>query len=155
MQVLIENYKSIWASAFKKLNEDWLKKYFVVEPYDHEVLSNPETYILDKGGQIYFVTENGEPKGTVSLMYNEYGELEMTKMGVDESTQGKGYGNLLIQHCIQEAERMGADDLILYSNTLLEPAIHLYRKFGFEEVPVDASQYKRCNIKMIRKLSYV
>lgn len=131
---------------------DWLEKYFVAEAYDIEVLSNPEKYIMEKGGDIYFITEGGIPKGTVALMYNEYGELELTKMGVDESAQGKGYGNLLIQHCIEKAKEMGAKDLILYSNTKLSPAIHLYKKFGFSEVPVEKSEYARCNIKMIKNL---
>lgn len=131
---------------------DWLEKYFVAEPYDVEVLSNPEKYILEKGGNIYFVAEEGIPKGAVALMNNEYGELELTKMGVDESAQRKGYGNLLIQHCIQKAREIGVKDLILYSNTKLSPAIHLYKKFGFVEVPVEKSEYARCDIKMIKSL---
>lgn len=131
---------------------DWLEKYFVAEPYDVEVLSNPEKYILEKGGNIYFVAEDGIPKGAVALMNNEYGELELTKMGVDESAQGKGYGNLLIQHCIDKAKEMGGKDLILYSSTKLSPAIHLYKKFGFVEIPVEKSEYARCDIKMIKSL---
>ena len=96
--------------------------------------------------------ENGIPKGTVALMYNEYNELEFTKMAVDESSQGKGYGNMLMQHCIDKATEMGAEDLILYSNTKLNPAISMYKKFEFVEVPVEKSEYARCNIKMIKKL---
>jgi GNAT superfamily N-acetyltransferase len=115
----ILSYRKEWAPYFKQLNMDWLEKYFVAEPYDIEVLSNPKKYILDKGGNIYFIAEDGIPKGTVALMNNEYGELELTKMGVDESVQGKGYGGQLIQHCIDEAKKLGAEDLILYSNTKL------------------------------------
>lgn len=85
-------------------------------------------------------------------MYNEYGELEFTKMAVEESSKGKGFGNLLMQHCIDKAKQMGSENLILYSNTKLNPAISLYKKFGFEEIPVEKSEYERCNIKMIRKI---
>ena len=149
----ILEYKEEWATAFKQLNIDWLEKYFVVEPYDDEVLSNPDKYILDKRGRIFFAVENGKPIGTAALMYNEYGELELTKMAVDDSAKGKGYGKLLMQKCISTAKEMGEDNLILYSNTKLSPAINLYYKSGFEEVPVEKSEYARCNIKMIRRLA--
>ncbi len=151
MEIL--EYKEEWAPYFKQLNIDWLEKFFVVEPYDNEVLSNPDKYILDKGGKIFFAVENNIPVGTVALMYNEYGELELTKMAVDDSAKGKGYGKMLMQHCIKEAKAMGEEILILYSNTKLNPAISLYYKSGFEEVPVEKSEYARCNIKMIRRLA--
>ncbi|MGB5026417.1 MAG: hypothetical protein WBO44_13765 [Saprospiraceae bacterium] len=38
--------------------------------------------------------------------------------------------------------------LILYSNTQLGSAIHLYRKYGFEEAALEAGLYERANIKM-------
>ena len=148
----IISYQPKYAEDFKNLNIAWLEKYFVVEPYDLEVLSFPEKYILEKGGNIYFAVENGKAIGTFALMYNEYGELEFTKMAVDETVQGKGFGNLLMQHCINEAKKMGGEELVLYSNTSLKPAINLYEKFGFIEIPVGNSEYARCNIKMKKQL---
>jgi GNAT superfamily N-acetyltransferase len=150
--VVIENFKKEYAVAFRDLNMAWLQEFFVAEPYDIEVLSNPEKYILDKGGDIYFVVENGLPVGTVALMYNKYNELEFTKMAVDPTRQGKGYGKLLMNHCIDEARKMGASELILYSNTKLNPAITLYRTSGFEEIDIENSEYERCNIKMVKQL---
>jgi N-acetylglutamate synthase-like GNAT family acetyltransferase len=150
--VVIENFKKEYATAFRDLNMAWLQEFFVAEPYDIEVLSKPEKYILDKGGDIYFVVENGLPIGTVALMYNKYNELEFTKMAVDPKMQGKGYGKLLMNHCIDEARKMGASELILYSNTKLNPAIELYRTSGFEEIDIENSEYERCNIKMVKML---
>jgi N-acetylglutamate synthase-like GNAT family acetyltransferase len=149
--VVIENFKKEYALAFRDLNMAWLQEFFVAEPYDIEVLSNPEKYILDKGGDIYFVVENGLPIGTVALMYNKYNELEFTKMAVDPKMQGKGYGKLLMNHCIDQAQKMGASELILYSNTKLNPAIELYRTSGFEEIDIENSEYERCNIKMVKR----
>lgn len=140
------------AEDFKTLNEAWLEQFFVIEPYDHEVLSDPSKYILNKGGNIYFALENERAIGTFALMYNNLQELEFTKMAVADSEKGKGYGNLLMQHCIDEAKKMGCKTLYLYSNTQLVPAINLYKKFGFIEVPVEQSAYERCNIKMIKHL---
>jgi N-acetylglutamate synthase-like GNAT family acetyltransferase len=149
--VVIENFKKEYALAFKDLNMAWLQEFFVAEPYDIEVLSNPEKYILDKGGDIYFVVENGLPIGTVALMYNKYNELEFTKMAVDPKMQGKGYGKLLMNYCIDQAQKMGASELILYSNTKLNPAIELYRTSGFVEIDIENSEYERCNIKMVKR----
>ena len=148
----IISFQPKYAEDFKTLNTAWLEKYFVVEPYDLEVLSNPEKYILNKGGNIYFAIENEKAIGTFALMYNKYGELEFTKMAVEDDFKGKGYGNLLMQHCIDEAKKMNCENLFLYSNTKLEPAINLYRKFGFLEIPVEKSEYERCNIKMLKKI---
>ena len=69
-------------------------------------------------------------------------------MAVAESFQGKNIGNRLMEFAIAKATELKAAKIILYSNTKLIPAIHLYRKYGFVEVPVISSGYKRCNIKM-------
>lgn len=150
--ITISNYKEEYAKAFKEFNMAWLEKYFTPEAYDIEVLSNPDKYIINKSGKIYFVLENNIPVGTVALMYNDSDELEFTKMAVVETSQGKGFGKLLLECCIENAIKMGAKELILYSNTKLITAIQLYRKFGFIEIPVGNSAYKRADIKMIKKL---
>lgn len=50
-------YQKEFALDFKSLNIEWLKHLFYVESYDLEVLSNPEQYIINKGGHIFFATE--------------------------------------------------------------------------------------------------
>lgn len=58
--VEIIGFKDELAKYFTHLNLAWLKKYFVIEPMDHEMLSNPKEYIIDKGGHIYFSIVDGE-----------------------------------------------------------------------------------------------
>lgn len=148
MEIKIIKYLPEYKKYFKEFNIAWLEKYFYVEEYDNEVLSNPEKYILDKGGMIYFLLENDIPMGTFAIMYNSLNELELTKMGMKEEAKGKGYGNEMLKFCIEEVKKENKKELFLYSNTSLGPAIHLYKKYGFEEIPVESSEYKRCNIKM-------
>jgi len=136
------------SGSFKELNIHWLKKYFVVEPIDEEMLSQPRQYIIDKGGHIFFAKVNDEIAGTFALMKTTESEYELSKMAVDEKFQGKKIGNQLLDFCIRKAKELGAKKLILYSNTILGPAIHLYEKYGFMEVPMGNSEYKRSNIKM-------
>jgi hypothetical protein len=67
--------------------------------------------------------------------------------------QGKKIGNSMLEFCFQESVKLNAKKLILFSNTLLQPAIHLYKKYGFVEVPIGNVAYKRANIKMEKFLS--
>ena len=141
-------YTDALKEHIKTLNVEWLEKYFSVEPNDVISLSNPKEEILDKGGYIYYATVDGAVAGTVSLLRIADTEFELGKMAVSGNYQGLGLGNILMQHCINEAQRLGIKKLILFSNTSLGPAIHLYRKYGFVEAAFEPGHYKRSNIKM-------
>lgn len=71
-------------------------------------------------------------------------------MAVTPTVQGKGFGYAIARHALQRAKAMGAKRVYLESNTLLTPAIALYRKLGFTELNEgdDSSPYSRCNIQM-------
>ena len=43
---------------------------------------------------------------------------------------------------------MGIPDQYLETNSILEPAVNLYRKLGFKDVAGGASPYCRCNVQM-------
>jgi GNAT superfamily N-acetyltransferase len=133
---------------FKDFNVAWLEKYFFVEPIDEEIFSDPVGYILDKGGYIFFAKYGSEIAGTCALIKLGNGEYELAKMAVDEKFQGKKIGHRLIEVTIEKARELGLQKIMLYSNTKLQPAIHLYKKFGFVEVPITNFGYKRSNIKM-------
>lgn len=132
----------------KTLNLEWLKKHFIVEPKDEIVLSDPQGQIIDKGGMIFYAKYNNDIVGTVSLMKIDNTTYELSKMAVTDSVQGLGVGKELILHCLAVAEEKGIEKLILYSNRKLLPAIHLYKKFGFIEVPLEGGVYVRADIKM-------
>jgi GNAT superfamily N-acetyltransferase len=122
-----------------------------MEPVDVEVLQHPDQYIIEKGGAILMGTSNGEIAGTVALKFVDNNIYEFTKMAVDEKYRGQKIGRALGEEAIRKAKKLGAQKIILYSNTILAPAIELYRKLGFVEVPVDGP-YKRSNIKMELKV---
>jgi N-acetylglutamate synthase-like GNAT family acetyltransferase len=140
-----ENYKE----AIKILNYEWLEKYFEIEPNDIVQLSNPQVEILNKGGKIYFALHDDDVVGTVSLLKVSNEEFELAKMAVTEKCKSAGIGKLLMEHCIAEAKKLNAKKLTLVSNTKLEAAIHLYRKYGFVEIQLPTDMhYKRGNIMM-------
>ena len=148
MDIEIVGYRDDLAQYFTSLNIAWLERFFVVEPIDHEMLSNPKKFIIDKNGFIFFAKANGKIAGTFALIKIEDGIYELSKMAVEESFIGRKIGNKMLNFCLEEAKRLKADKIILYSNTKLEPAIHLYKKFGFKEIPLDDPEYERANIKM-------
>lgn len=149
----IISYENEYAKYFYDFNIEWLKTYFYVEPYDEEVLSKPEKYIINKGGYIFFAKLNDTIVGTVALMPTKDGLFELTKMAVSPKFRGYKIGQKLMQHCISFSKEIGLESLILYSNSVLENAIYIYRKYGFIEVPVEKnSPYKRSDIKMVLKL---
>jgi GNAT superfamily N-acetyltransferase len=145
--VKILDYGSEHQPFFEKFNRDWIEKYFWMEPLDYEVLRYPEEHILKPGGKILMAVCGNEVAGTVALKLVEPGVYEFTKMAVDAKFRGRKVGQALAHAAIESASKLGAKKIILYSNTVLEPAISLYRKIGFEEIPVDGP-YKRSNIKM-------
>jgi ribosomal protein S18 acetylase RimI-like enzyme len=137
----------------KTLNLEWLQKYFRVEEKDTLTLSNPQEEIIDKGGMIFYARYNNEILGTFSLMKVDDTTYELSKMAVSDKAQGLGIGNKLLVHCMAVAEENNIKKLVLYSNRILLPALHLYEKFGFIEVPLGNVTYERADIKMEKIIS--
>ena len=153
MKLVFDTYKTEYDAPFKQLNLHWLEQYFVVEPHDDEVLSDPYRFIIEPGGDILVVLLEEKVAGVVALMPDENGVFEMTKMAVDTNLRGQKIGQKLLQYTLDFARAKGLDQLILYSNRKLENAIYLYRKFGFEEIPLETpNPYERADIKMKIKL---
>lgn len=145
-------YSNEQKEAIKILNYEWLEKYFRVEQSDIHSLSNPKEEIIDKGGFIFYAKLNGKIVGTVSLLKKTETIFELGKMAVAEKEQGHKIGTLLLKHCLEFAKQEHLKTLILYSNTQLESALHLYRKYGFSEIILDEGLYERANIKMEKHL---
>ena len=148
----IINFHPDYGPIFKELNIEWLEKYFDLEPYDEKILENPESYIIKNGGYIFFAKINSKIVGTVALI-NQKECYELSKMAVSPKYQGLKIGHELINHCIEFSRQQGWNKIMLYSNTILETAIHLYKKVGFKKVKLeDHANYNRANIKMILRL---
>jgi len=140
------------SEPIKTLNDEWLERYFRVEESDIMSLSDPKKYIIDKGGFIYYASLHGNIVGTVSLIKKTDNIYELGKMAVTHSAQGYGIGKRLIEHCLTIAKQKRISKLVLYSNTQLKSAMHLYKTYGFKEVPLEDTLYERADIKMEKHL---
>ena len=134
--------------SFIQLNEAWVTKYFEIEQSDIELSNNPYG-VIENGGYIFSLTENNLVVGVCALFNEGQGTYELARMAVAETHQGKGYGKALIVKGIQKAKELNANKLYLISNTKLETAIALYRKYGFKTIKTGQHPvYSRANIVM-------
>jgi len=149
--ISIVSYDARYKSEFKRLNEAWISGYFEMEATDHKVLDHPEQYIIDSGGEILFAVERDTVAGTCAVMKMDDGpfDFELVKMAVHPIFRGRGIGQQLGEAIIDRARIRGAKTIFLESNTILAPAISLYRKLGFVETERQPTPYARGNIHMV------
>lgn len=147
IKLQIVEYVPKYASAFKELNEAWIKKFFEIEEEDRKALNNPDG-IIDDGGYIFIALNEGKEVGVCALRRASSEVFEFSKMAVAENRQGLGIGRKLVEAAIKKAKAAGAKRIYLEGNTALEASIHLYKKMGFKEIERQSSTYKRVNIIM-------
>lgn len=151
---IVVRYREEYRDAFERLNREWIELYFVLEPADQETLGDPQRKILDPGGQVFFVLDRGEVQGTCAVLRHSTDECEIAKMAVARAARGRGYGDLLMVSCLDFAREIGSRRVVIVSNTVLSPAIQLYRKHGFVQVPLARDgRYRRANIRLELDLS--
>ena len=146
---IVEN-KKIYLKDFILLNEAWIEKYFEIEEIDKILAKNPY-FIIKNGGYIFSMIEREDIIGVCALINHNDGIYELARMAVSEKYQGKGYGSLLIETCMNKLKNINAKKVYLVSNTKLKRAIFLYKKYGFHTTHIGQHpMYKRANIEMER-----
>ena len=73
-------------------------------------------------------------------------------MAVAPAAKGHGIGRRLGEAVIARARELGAARVYLESNTVLEPALRLYRSLDFQAVESQPTPYARCNVQMLLTL---
>ena len=135
--------------AFEFLNRAWIEEYFIMEEEDLKTLQNPESYILEDGGEVFFAILDGEVVGTAAMIQTDKGIYELAKMAVARQFQGLGIGKKLLSRCIDFSKEREATEIFLITNDSLKPALSLYLSFGFVlNDKNDDNRYERGNTKM-------
>ena len=138
-----------YKSAFESLNREWIEEYFVMEEEDLKTLQNPESYIMEKGGEIFFAVLDGDVVGTSAMIQTSNGIYELAKMSVAKKLQGLGIGKKLLKRCIDFSKEREATEIFLITNDSLKPALNLYQSCGFVlNEQNDDNRYERGNTKM-------
>lgn len=147
--ISIIDYQPVHQPYFEKFNRQWIEADFTMEPVDEFVLTNPDEAILKDGGVILMALYKGEVAGTVGLRKVNDTVYEFTKMAVDSNFRRRGIAEAISYASFEKAKELGAQKVILYSNTKNAGAIKLYEKIGFAHLQPETGVYARANVKMV------
>ncbi|MEM7765788.1 MAG: GNAT family N-acetyltransferase [Pseudomonadota bacterium] len=147
----IVRYDDAYSQDFRRLNEEWLERYFEIEPIDALVLSKPRELIIDKGGEIFFaVLDDGRVVGTCALKPAGVDGMELTKMAVTSNVQGGGIGRKLLSAVLEFWRNQQGGRLFLESHSSLGAALKLYEAAGFRHTERPRpSEYDRADVYMV------
>ena len=131
----------------------------VLKYYDLEL--NPEIEDLDITDIPKYYTQNNgdfeviEFKGKIVGSYGIYrldeDTCELRKMYLNQSFQGLGLGNIMVENSFKLAKELNYKKITLQTNSVLYKAVKLYKKYGFEEF--DEEVCDRCDIAMIKSIA--
>jgi len=144
----IIDYSGEYANDFRDLNLEWLEKYNLTESHDLEVINHPKEAVLDKGGYIFLAREGDRIVGTAGIANEGDSIYELVKMTVAPAFRGQGISKMLIEKCLDKARELKAKKIFLYSNSQLQTAIALYKKYGFVHVDASNSPLLSADVKM-------
>ena len=134
-------YSPEYKNDFIEMNRAWISEMFVMEQEDEKELANIEPYI-EKGGQIFFaLDDDGNVMAGCMVAPRDDGDWEIMKFAARGMYTGTGAGSACLKACIDYAKSLGLPKIIIVSNRECTHAVHLYRKFGFTEIPVDKKKF--------------
>jgi DNA-binding MarR family transcriptional regulator/GNAT superfamily N-acetyltransferase len=81
---------------------------------------------------------NGEIVGSVFVVQANETDAKLRLLLVEPKARGLGLGTRLVEECIRFARRRGYQKLVLWTNSVLVEARHIYEKMGFKFVAQEA-----------------
>ena len=124
---------------------------FEPEGLDHDIAHWQEEYGGGQGALLLVQDPAGEVVGTAAVRFLAPGVGELKRMWLRPTCQGRGLGRRLMDASLDEARRLGCRSLRLDTESKLEAAVHLYRAYGFVEIP-RYNDNRRADIWMERSL---
>lgn len=147
MKIKIIKWEDRFAKAYIDLSIEWLEKYVSVESGDLEIIEHPYEAVLNNGGMIWFALLDNTPIGTVTMIKSN-DSYEVAKLAVTEKYKKLGIGERLMKVAIEFARENGTKKIYLFTNHNLIPAINLYKKCGFVQIPLIDNKYIESDMKM-------
>ncbi|MDO5388516.1 MAG: GNAT family N-acetyltransferase [Clostridia bacterium] len=149
-------YDPKYKNDFIEMNKEWISQMFIMEDEDIRELGNIEPYI-ENGGQIFFaIDDNEDVMACCMIAQREDGDWEIMKFAAKGMYTGTGAGSACLRACIEYAEEKHIEKIIIVSNKKCVQAVHLYRKYGFTEIPVDKEKFpfERADIAFEKLFEY-
>lgn len=150
----IERYKEEYRKDFVRLNTEWLTRFYYIEEFDQYAMDHVEDLIA-QGAMVFFaLDDDNQVLATCMAMPLSGSTWEICKLAARNQYTGTGAGSAVLKAAMDYAEEHGAKKEVLISCSGLKPAIHLYKKFGFKEVPYRKEYWKseKADIEMEREV---
>ena len=132
-KIIFEGFTSSHKKDFVNINIQWLEKLFKVEPHDVEVLEGCEENIINKGGYIFIGKLKDTVVATIAFMKVDEGVYECGKMAVIPELQGQSIGQEILKFGLKFGKEQCWKKVLIYTCFCLKNALHIYKKFGFQE----------------------
>lgn len=128
-------YEPKYRDDFVRLNTEWLEKLYYIESFDQYSMDHIDE-LIQNGSMAYFAVDAAD-RVIATCMTEPIGDdvWEICKLAAVGQYTGTGAGSAVLKACMDHSISHGARKLCLITISGLKPAIHLYKKFGFEEVP--------------------
>lgn len=111
-------------------------------------LEDLDAHYFQRGGEFFVLTDaKGAVLGSVGLYRVDATTLELRKMYLAAAWRGRGEGRRLLDHALARARALGARRLTLETATVLESALALYRRAGFQP-SCGGVHSSRCDLAM-------
>lgn len=117
--------------------------------FDEEIKDLAVKYSYPEGRLLCAVNDDGTVIGCVAYHRHDDKRCEMKRLFVKPEYRELHAGRELIGAIIEAAEKDGFEEMVLDTITPLQSAIHLYKKYGFEQCepyynnPMDDVVYMR------------
>lgn len=141
-------YDEKYKNDFIEMNKLWISEMFEIEAEDIRELENIDPTI-ENGGNIFFaLDDDNNVMACCMIGPRADGDWEIMKFAAKGMYTGTGAGNACLKSCIEYAKEKKIERIIIVSNKKCVQALHLYRKNGFTEMPVDKKKFpfKRADI---------
>lgn len=116
-----------------KLGPELVADEFLPTPEELEDLKNRLRIELDKL-KVWVVSSGNLPIGCIAYGKKADGAGEIKRLYIKEEYRGKGISKELLKTVESYAKEQGCHTLFLDTRITLEPAVSLYRSFGFSIV---------------------
>lgn len=136
----------LFTPKFQKPTKDfilntWKEFGFTYESEEDFDLDDIQKHYIDNRGIFYILRVGDKVMGTIGVIARPENVVELTRLYVDKSQQGKGFGSQLVEKVIEFSKNKGFNKIELNTNKIFQKAHYLYQNKGFKITKEDNQDY--------------
>ena len=127
------------------------QQYLSIQHYEDEIRDLESKYGFPDG-RLYLAYADTALASCIGLRKIDKQSCEMKRLYVRPQFRGQQIGDWLTRQIITDAQEIGYQFMLLDTLPFLSSALHLYRKYGFYDIPryndnpIDGSIYMKLNL---------